>query len=100
MDNMWNSLADNPELCKNKYDSSNRIPIIEDYGGSIWYLDFDVAEKGIAGQVICIFRDMPETIYNVAQSLDAYLLLILNELAEGRAKLNSEYGVLYNANAW
>jgi cell wall assembly regulator SMI1 len=87
----WHSLADNHELCKNRYFSKKRIPFMEDGGGSTWFLDYDPAAQGTAGQVICIFRDFAETIYNVAPSFKAFLQLILTEFEQNRVKIHSDY---------
>jgi hypothetical protein len=80
----WWSVADDPDRVKNAYYARQRIPFAEDYGGSVWFLDFDPAAAGGAGQVIAIFRDMPETVYCLAPSFDSFVKTILGEFDAGR----------------
>lgn len=87
----WKYIADNPELCKNQYQSKKRIAFMQDFGGSVWFLDYDPATQGTLGQVICIFRDFPETIYNVAPSFEAFLQLVLLEFEENPVHRNTDY---------
>jgi SMI1 / KNR4 family (SUKH-1) len=41
----WHSIADNPHLCKDQYYSKKRVPIMEDGGGSYWFMDYDPAPE-------------------------------------------------------
>lgn len=80
----WYASPDNPDQVRPQSHSSRRIPIVEDYGGSIIYLDYDPAPGGTPGQLILLLRDSPTTIYSVAPSLTVFLELILEELTAGR----------------
>jgi cell wall assembly regulator SMI1 len=84
----WHSLADNPHLCKDQYFSKKRISIMEDGGGSCWFLDYDPAPEGKMGQVICVFRDQPETVYNCFDSFEDLLLTIIEEIELGNIVLD------------
>lgn len=79
----WHSIADNAHLCKDQYYSRKRVPIIEDGGGSSWFLDYDPAEEGRMGQVICVFRDQPEIVYNCFDSFEALVDAIIHEIKSG-----------------
>jgi cell wall assembly regulator SMI1 len=81
---------DNPDQVKPYARSPKRIPIVEDYGGSVMYLDLDPAPKGHFGQLVLIFRDYPDTIYSVAPSLDALIKLLIDHFKNGRFKLIDE----------
>ena len=91
----WFSIADNPELTKNIYRGKLRIPFVEDGGGSQWFLDYDPNKKGKMGQTIVIFRDMPETIYNVAPSFEAYLQLIIDEIEHGAVRVIEDQTLVF-----
>ncbi|MGI4870291.1 MAG: SMI1/KNR4 family protein [Janthinobacterium lividum] len=82
----WHANPDNPDQVKPQSHSTRRLPIVEDYGGSIIYLDYDPAPGGTPGQLILIFRDDPTTIYSVAPSLDTLLELVLAEFEAGRVQ--------------
>ena len=75
---------DNPDQVQPRTHASRRIPLVDDYGGTVIYLDYDPAPGGTPGQLILIFRDSPTTIYSVAPSLQVFLEIILNELIAGR----------------
>jgi cell wall assembly regulator SMI1 len=89
-DSFWDSIADNPHLVQDRYADPRRLPFAEDYGGSVWYLDFDPAAEGTPGQVIVIFRDMPETIYCVAPSFEAFVAIIMAEIKAGRVQAGED----------
>lgn len=76
----WHSIADNPHLCKDVYYSRKRVPIMEDGGGSFWFLDYDPASEGTLGQIICVFRDQPEIIFNCFTSFEELLNTIVLEI--------------------
>ncbi len=96
----WFSIADNPHLCKDNYYSKKRVPIMEDGGGSIWFLDYDPAEEGKAGQVICVFRDQPEIVFNCFDSFEELLQTAIAALESGEVKVSDmqsfDYGYTGN----
>ncbi len=103
----WFSIADNPHLCKDNYYSKKRVPIMEDGGGSIWFLDYDPAEEGKAGQVICVFRYQPEIVFNCFDSFEELLQTAIVALESGEVQVSDmqsfdhEYtgnGINYYAN--
>jgi cell wall assembly regulator SMI1 len=84
----WHSLADNPHLCKDQYYSKKRVPIMEDGGGSSWFMDYDPAPEGKMGQIVCVFRDQPEIVLNCFDSFEDLLLTIIEEVDKGRVSLD------------
>ena len=80
----WYANPDNPDQVQPRSHASRRLPLVEDYGGSIIYLDYDPAPGGTPGQLILLLRDNPTTIYSVAPSLTVFLELILTEFKAGR----------------
>lgn len=74
---------DNPDQVKPYFYSLKRIPIIEDYGGSVIYLDLDPNISGNIGQLILIFRDYPDVIYSVAPSLEVFIQLLIESVDNG-----------------
>jgi cell wall assembly regulator SMI1 len=83
----WHSIADNSHLCKDQYSSKNRVQIMEDGGGSYWFLDYDPAPEGKMGQVICIFRDQAEIVYNCFESFEELLQTAIATIESGEAKV-------------
>jgi len=86
----WYASPDNPDQVQPRSHSSRRLPIAEDYGGSVIYLDYDPAPGGTPGQLILLLRDNPTTIYSVAPSLTVFLELILTEFKAGRVAARAE----------
>jgi cell wall assembly regulator SMI1 len=86
----WYASPDNPDQVQPRSHASRRLPIVEDYGGSIIYLDYDPAPGGTPGQLILLLRDNPTTIYSVAPSLTVFLELILAEFKAGRVAARDE----------
>ena len=80
----WFSIADNPHLCKDNYYSRKRVPFMEDGGGSQWFLDYDPAPEGKMGQVICVFRDQPEIVFNCFDSFEELLQTAISEINQGK----------------
>jgi cell wall assembly regulator SMI1 len=89
----WYASPDNPDQVQPRSHASRRLPLVEDYGGSIIYLDYDPAPGGTPGQLILLLRDNPTTIYSVAPSLTVFLKLISTEFKAGRvaARAGEEY---------
>ena len=80
----WHSIADNPHLCKDQYYGNKRVPFMEDGGGSQWFLDYDPALDGKMGQVICVFRDQPEIVFNCFESFEELLQTAISEINQGK----------------
>ena len=80
----WHSIADNPHLCKDQYYGNKRVPFMEDGGGSQWFLDYDPAPEGKMGQVICVFRDQPEIVFNCFDSFEELLQTAITEINQGK----------------
>jgi uncharacterized protein YkvS len=74
-------------LCEDQYYSKKRVQIMEDGGGSCWFLDYDPAPEGKMGQVICVFRDQPEIVYNCFESFEELLQTVISEMENGKVKL-------------
>ena len=83
----WFSIADNPHLCKDNYYSHKRVPFMEDGGGSQWFLDYDPADEGKMGQVVCVFRDQPEIVFNCFDSFEELLQTIISEINKGNVSV-------------
>jgi cell wall assembly regulator SMI1 len=96
----WRSLADNPHLCKDQHYSKKRVQIMEDGGGSYWFLDYDPAPEGKMGQVICVFRDQAEVVYNCFESFEELLQTAIATIESGVVKVSDmqsfEYGYTGN----
>jgi cell wall assembly regulator SMI1 len=84
----WYSLADNPHLCKDQHQSKMRIQIMGDGGGSFWFLDYDPAPEGKMGQVICVFRDQAEVVYNCFGSFEELLQTVIDGIDEGKVTVD------------
>jgi SMI1 / KNR4 family (SUKH-1) len=84
----WRSLADNPHLCKDQHYSKKRVQIMEDGGGSYWFLDYDPAPEGKMGQVICVFRDQAEVVYNCFESFEELLQTAIATIESGVVKVS------------
>lgn len=84
----WHSIADNPHLCKDNYYSNKRVPFLEDGGGSYWFLDYDPASEGTMGQIICVFRDQPEIVFNCFASFEEFLNTIILEIENGNVTID------------
>jgi cell wall assembly regulator SMI1 len=84
----WYSIADNPHLCKDQYYSKKRVQIMGDGGGSYWFLDYDPAHEGKMGQVVCVFRDQAEIVYNCFESFEELLQTVIDTIESGAVKLS------------
>jgi cell wall assembly regulator SMI1 len=84
----WRSLADNPHLCKDQHYGKKRVQIMEDGGGSYWFLDYDPAPEGKMGQVICVFRDQAEVVYNCFESFEELLQTAITTIESGVVKVS------------
>jgi cell wall assembly regulator SMI1/uncharacterized protein YkvS len=94
----WHSIADNPHLCKDQYYSKKRVQIMEDGGGSFWFLDYDPAPEGKMGQVVCIFRDQAEIVYNCFENFEELLQTVIATIESGVVKVSDmqsfDYGTI------
>ncbi len=89
--NYSNGKPSNSKKVKSTHNPKKRLSIIEDYGGSAIFLDFDAVNEQDNGQLILILRDYPENFFLIAKNLEEFIEKIIIEFQQKRVELKNDY---------